>query len=150
MIGLVDGLVGAVLRTLRLPAADRRRRVAAALELTRASLELRLRPASRAVSLLGRLDAGDAAPVGAAELAEAGRVGVAVAGAARRLPWRPTCLRQALAARRMLVRRGIEARVHVGVTDARAGEAHAWVTVGGHAVVGRPGVERFVPLAAFG
>jgi hypothetical protein len=30
------------------------------------------------------------------------------------------------------------------------GEAHAWVTVGGQAVVGLPGRERFVPLAAFG
>jgi hypothetical protein len=49
----------------------------------------------------------------------------------------------------MLRRRGISSELHLGVTSASVGEAHAWVTVGGHPVVGRPGLERFVPLAAF-
>jgi hypothetical protein len=49
----------------------------------------------------------------------------------------------------MLRRRGIACTLHLGVTNARVAEAHAWVTVDGEAVVGRPGLERFVPLAAF-
>jgi hypothetical protein len=151
MIRPVDTLIGAGVRTLRLPAIDRRRKLEAAVELTRASLELRLVPSSRTASLLGTLQGADGRQaVSSDELREAGRVGLVVAAAARRLPWRPTCLRQALAVRRMLRRRGIGARLHIGVTDASVGEAHAWVTVDGNPVIGRPGLERFVPIAAFG
>jgi hypothetical protein len=138
-------------RVLRLPAGDRRRTVEAAAQLARASLEFRFVPTRRAVALLGAVGSRDDEdePVGAARLDDAERVGDAVARVARRLPWRPTCLRQALAVQRMLRRRGIASRIHLGVTDATVGAAHAWVTVEGHAVVGRPGLERFVPLAAF-
>jgi hypothetical protein len=99
---------------------------------------------------LGRVDggAGAAAP-SAAELEEAARVGSAVSRAGARLPWHPTCLRQALATQRMLRRRRIAAQLHLGVTSPREPSAHAWVTVGGRPVVGGSGVERYVPLTAF-
>lgn len=121
-------------------------RVEAAVELLRASVELRLRRDS--VSLLGELDADPPAPVDPDRLREAKRVGYVIGAGAARLPWHPNCLPQALAAHRMLRRRGIPSRLHLGVAAGR--EAHAWVTVGDRAVIGAAGRERFVPLAAFG
>ena len=127
------------------------------MQLTRASLELRLRPASRTIALLGEHQTHGRPDevVGAAKLREAERVGRAVARVARVLPWHPTCLRQALAVQRMLRRRQIACRLHLGVTHpsvthTSGGTAHAWVTVEDHPVVGRAGVESLVPLAAFG
>ena len=127
-----------------------RRAVEAAAELARASLELRLTPSRRTVGLLGILQsAGQHEAVAAGQLQTALRVGGTVTRVAACLPWHPTCLRQALAAQRMLRRRGIPCRLHLGVTGATTRQAHAWVTVGEEAVAGRPGLERFVPLAAF-
>lgn len=76
----------------------------------------------------------------------------AIAAAARRLPWRPVCLPQALAARRLLVRRGLDATLYLGVRcgcDATAGMvAHAWVECAGEIVVGGDGAG-FTVLARF-
>jgi hypothetical protein len=126
--------------------------VEAAAQLTRASLELRLRRASRTIALLGepRTYGVPDELVGTAKLREAERVGRAVARVAGVLPWHPTCLRQALAVQRMLRRRKIPCRLHLGVTHPSVGTAHAWVTVEGRPVVGRAGLEALVPLAAFG
>jgi hypothetical protein len=143
-------LFGASAKMLRLPAPQRRRLAEAVAELARASVEFRLAPSSKTVALLGppRQDVEDE-PVDREGLDEAVRVGHAVAAAAARLPWHPKCLPQALAVQRMLRRRGIAGSLHLGVTAASAAEAHAWVTVAGRPVIGRSGVERFVPLAAF-
>ena len=122
----------------------------AALQLTRASLDLRLRPNRRAVALLGvHVQHQPDAPVSALTLREAQQVGGTVTRVARALPWRPTCLRQALAVQRMLHRRNIPCRLRLGVTHPSIGTAHAWVTVGDHPVVGRSGIERVTPLASF-
>jgi hypothetical protein len=123
----------------------------AALQLTRASLELRLLPASRTVALLGehQPEARRDHVVGVAKLREAEQVGRAVARVAQVLPWRPTCLRQALAVQRMLRRRKIACRLHLGVTHPSTGTAHAWVTVEDRPVVGQAGLDSQVPLAAF-
>jgi hypothetical protein len=61
------------------------------------------------------------------------------------------CLPRALAAHAMLRRRGIASQVCLGVAQA-AGElaAHAWVEVGGEAVVGGIEAAKFTRLAAFG
>jgi hypothetical protein len=124
--------------------------IEAAAEVTRASLELRLTPASKITGLLGTLQTTEpSAEAGVEQLREAARVGLTVARVAPRLPWSATCLPQALAVRRMLRRRRIPNRLHLGVTSATVGEAHAWVTVDEHPVVGGAGVERYVPLAAF-
>ena len=128
------------------------RALEAAGELTRASLELRVLPSARTVALLGVLqtDDGPDPRVGAERLREARRVGGTVARVAGLLPWHPTCLRQALAVQRMLGRRNIASRLHLGVTHPAVGTAHAWVTVEDQPVVGRSGLECLVPLAAFG
>jgi hypothetical protein len=143
-------LLKAAFRVLRLPAPDRRRRIEAAFELTRASVELRLLPSARAVGLLGAPGRiGAEVAVADDGMREAVRTGRTIARVAARLPWHPTCLRQALATQRMLRRHGIACTLHLGVTNIAAAEAHAWVSVGGQEVVGQAGVERYVPLAAF-
>jgi hypothetical protein len=122
----------------------------AAVELARASMELVLLPSDRIVPRLGDHAGSPEPPVGPAQSGAAARVGAAVAAAARRLPWRPTCLRQAVAAGRMLHRRGIGSRIHLGVAaEPGALAAHAWVTVGGRVVLGGRGAERFTAVAAF-
>jgi hypothetical protein len=141
---------GAVGAALRLSPHDRRRALEAGVQLTRASLELRMMKSTRAAELLGTVRHGDATEaVGPADQREAERLGRTVAAVAWRLPWHPTCLRQALAVQRMLRRRGIASRLHLGVADVSVNAAHAWVTVEGRPVVGRRGIERFVPIAAF-
>lgn len=150
----VDGepsLLDSARRLVRLRGEDRRRALEAIWELTRATLAIRFTPSRDSVRLLGSIDRdGEEPAVPPAQLGEARRVGNMVERAARRLPWHPTCLRKALAVKRMLRRRGIPCRLHLGVQSASVGVAHAWVTVDGQPVVGRRGRERFVPLAAFG
>ena len=134
---------------LQLPRAERRRAIEAAFELTRASVELRLRPSARSVGLLGSPQpAGSDAPVADDARTEAMRTGHAIARVSARLPWEPTCLRQALAAQRMLRRRQVPSTLHIGVTGGQAA-AHAWLCVGGVPVVGQAGHERYLPLVAF-
>jgi hypothetical protein len=134
-----------------MPQADRIRHLEAIAQLTRASLELRLKPSRRTVALLGSVQREpETVSVDRSQLEEAVLVGQAIARDARRLPWHPTCLRQALAAQRMLKRRGIASRLHLGVTSMSEGAAHAWVTVNGRPILGGQGLERYVPLAAFG
>ncbi|MDX2101866.1 MAG: lasso peptide biosynthesis B2 protein [Alphaproteobacteria bacterium] len=88
----------------------------------------------------------------------AAAVAHALARARRRLPWRPTCLMEGLAARAMLRRRGVPTRLVFGVRRTAEGmEAHAWViaaqadpsgpTEG--TVCGGPAAVGFSPLAAF-
>jgi Transglutaminase-like superfamily len=138
-------------RLARLRRVDRRLALEAIWELARATLEIRFTASRDTVRLLGLIDRdGDEPAVPIPQLREARRVGNMVERAARHLPWHPTCLRQALAVKRMLRRRGIPCRLHLGVESASEGVAHAWVTVDDRPVVGRRGHERFVPLAAFG
>jgi hypothetical protein len=139
-----------ILGALRLPPSERRIAVEAALELTRASVVLKLVRRGSAVGMLGRVAGNDAGePVDAASVAAAEGLGEMVARVASRLPWKPSCLRQAVAAQRMLRRRNIPGRLHVGVASPRERGAHAWVTVGGDPVVGEAGRGEFAPLAAF-
>jgi hypothetical protein len=76
------------------------------------------------------------------------RVGHAVESVARRLPWRPACLAQALATRAMLRRRGIPCLTHLGVVGTGPLAAHAWVTVNG-AVVQGGAVAEITEVAVF-
>lgn len=57
-------------------------------------------------------------------------IGRAVAAAARRLPWHPLCLPQALAAGSMLSWRGYSCRICFGAQKSAGGlTAHAWLTL---------------------
>jgi Transglutaminase-like superfamily len=74
--------------------------------------------------------------------------------AASRVPWKPLCLSQAIAAKLMLTRRGIASTLYFGVRKtadpAREFQAHAWVRAG--VVDVTPSGERrdFAVIAMFG
>lgn len=76
------------------------------------------------------------------------RVAWAVAAAARRTPWRSKCLEQAIAAKAMLRRRGIESTLYLGVVREPMA-AHAWLRVGEHNVTGGQDVSRYAVVASF-
>ncbi|AWK88361.1 lasso peptide biosynthesis B2 protein [Azospirillum thermophilum] len=79
----------------------------------------------------------------------AAAVGRAVEAAARRLPWHPLCLEQALAAAILLRRRGIPCSLCIGVAvgGGRGFRAHAWLTAAGGTVCGGPAAVGMTPLA---
>jgi hypothetical protein len=62
-----------------------------------------------------------------------------------------SCLTQALAARVLLGRRGLDTRLHIGAVKEDEGGflAHAWLESGGEVVVGGHELERYTPLASF-
>lgn len=72
----------------------------------------------------------------------------AINAACSRIPGTEKCLVKALAAQQMLLRRGIDARVRIGVPKTLSGnfEAHAWVESQGRTIVGESRSERFVAL----
>lgn len=104
------------------------------LYLTVATLWVAVTPDRRLPHLLGDLEAGTP------ELSQSrapSRLGRDIEAIARRLPWHPRCLVQAVAAQRLLRRRGLPAVVHLAVTPGSQLEAHAWVSSQGRPVVGR-------------
>jgi predicted DCC family thiol-disulfide oxidoreductase YuxK len=65
-------------------------------------------------------------------------------------PWRSTCLVQALAAYRVLERRGCRASLFLGVKQGAADlEAHAWLALGPRVITGQAVAEQFAPVAVF-
>ena len=81
------------------------------------------------------------------------RVSWALDAAARRTPWRSTCLIRALAGRAMLRRRGIPSTLYLGVNPRPIGSggltAHAWLRSGTMLVVGGREKEGFTEVACF-
>lgn len=73
----------------------------------------------------------------------------ALRAAARRLPWRTTCLARAMAGRLMLAWRGRPSTLVLGVaSDDKGFAAHAWLMSGDGYVCGGRDARRFRPLAA--
>ena len=93
-----------------------------------------------------RVRASSAQP--APDLARIGRI---IRAVAEKTPWRSVCFHQAIAAQRILCRRGMAADLHYGVRKQPDGmiEAHVWVTAQGHPVVGCEIMADFVPLTSF-
>ena len=114
----------------------------AAIELTVASLAMARRTDREITALLGVPLAGPnpEAPISAQTPVDspAARVGRAVERVARISPAHPRCLPQAIATRRMLKRRRIPSRGHLGVVGTAPLSTHAWVTVDGAVVQGGP------------
>jgi len=84
-----------------------------------------------------------------AHLAE--EIGWAMTRAARHVPFKAVCLPQAMAARIMLKRRGVDSVLHFG---ARIGQdkpidAHAWLDAAGVEVTGYPVANTFAEIACF-
>lgn len=78
-------------------------------------------------------------------------VSMATWSAARRLPFTPNCLEQALAASWMLRRRGSKPTVVIGLSRDRQGDsAHAWlIGEGGAVLTGGASAPKFVAVTAF-
>jgi len=92
------------------------------------------------------------------QVSAARRVGVVVAAVAQSLPFRALCLQQAIAARRMLRRRGYSAALYLGVNTTRAARiapklgtaAHAWLCLGTEVICGDVGLDQYAVVARFG
>jgi len=112
---------------LRLPYAERRIALAAAVLLPMAAITLRFSSAHRAHAIAparGKLRS--VTPVDAQRIAEL--VGMVAA----RLPGRPQCLTRAMVVCRMLRARGVDARLRIGARhEGERLEAHAWGEVDG-------------------
>jgi hypothetical protein len=133
----------------RLPSADRLLLAEATVALSVAGLRLSVTSFARIAAGLGRHMDESADAVDAAALKQAARVRWAVETVARHLPWKPVCLPQALAAKRMLRRRGIASTLYLGVDPAKQLDAHAWVRVGRMIVTGGPREDRFAVVSTF-
>ncbi len=79
------------------------------------------------------------------------RISWMVMAASRYVP-RATCMTQALAAQILLVRRGYDAMLRIGVARDNRGAfvAHAWVEQDGRVIVGEHGYRDFTPLPSAG
>ncbi len=84
-----------------------------------------------------------------AQLAVAQSIRWAIHATARRLPWHPVCLPQALTAQWMLRRRGITSTLYLGVDPGSRYDAHAWVRAGALIVTGGPRRPEFVVVSTF-
>ena len=127
--------------------------VEAALCLGLAQLLL-LVPFRRLVPLLGRPqvgNGGETVALGADQRVGALTVRRALLRAGNRLPWQPSCLVRAVAARLMLWRRRIPSVLHLGARNASETElaAHAWLRCGEIDVVGVEGASEYAPIVAF-
>jgi hypothetical protein len=83
-------------------------------------------------------------------------VGWAVTRAARHVPFNAVCLPQAMAARIMLKRRGVDSVLHFGARIGRDKmgqdkpiDAHAWLDAAGVEVTGYPVANTFAEIACF-
>ncbi len=79
------------------------------------------------------------------------RASLAIGTASRHLPWRPTCLARATAAKAMLRVRGVSSTLYLGV--ARDGEvglrAHAWLTARGDVLTGGDEARGYEVISSF-
>ncbi len=109
-------------------------------------------PFKRTAAWLGNPARPDAAAaVEPAELDRARTVCRRVARLAQHVPWRTSCLVQAVAGWMLLKRRGMAATIRLGVKkDEGKLAAHAWLIVGEEAVLGGAAAASFTPLADMG
>jgi hypothetical protein len=132
---------------LRLPPADRRLLVTAALLQVAIRLGLALFPYRKVRGLVDRLaltsPRRQPAPPASPE-----RIAWAVTRASCSVPG-ATCLTQALAAQVLLERRGHPARVRVGIGRAEGARllAHAWVECDGRILLGGTDLSQYTPLS---
>ena len=72
-------------------------------------------------------------------------------GLENRTPWKNTCLVKALATHRMLQKRQIDHRIHIGVAPKlnKHFDAHAWLSVGNEIILGGENLDRFHEISGF-
>src|SRR5262245_1655660 len=67
------------------------------------------------------------------------------------LPWHSKCLDQALAAQRMLTRRGLESTLYLGMMKISAQQwtAHAWIRCHNHWVIGYHSNQHYIVVGTY-
>ena len=134
---------------VRLPAAERRLLIKAALLLAATRVGVWLLPFRTVRRVVARMAD---APAGfrSADRSSMEEVVRAVGRAGRLLSCASTCLTEAVVAQVMLARRGHPATLRIGVARSEEGrfEAHAWVESGGRVMIGGHELGRYAPLAA--
>jgi Transglutaminase-like superfamily len=144
-------------RFARLPPARRALLAKAAMWLVAARAALALFPFRTIAARLGMLQSPEDAsslccsPLSPAQRLEVQEIAWAVSRAARHVPFRAVCLPQAIAAKAMLRRRGIDSVLHFGVAKRadQSLDAHAWLDAAGIAVTGFPVGAEFMEVACF-
>ena len=139
---------------LRMPREEKLLALELAVELARARFELSWLPFRWVAPGLGPLLPAGEEPTAGPEppgpdllVARVARVTGILAAS---LPWSCTCLVQAMAALRVLRRRGRPTRLFLGVRRGAGLEAHAWLTCAGRMVTGGRGHADFIPVGRFG
>ena len=127
------------------PPADWRLATEALASLAIAALARALLPFDRLVS------APKPSPHGRRTSEAPARIGWAVKAAARRAPWRAQCLVQAVAARAMLRRRGLDCTLYYGARTGGAHglHAHVWLRVGESDIIGGDLADQFAVLGVY-
>ena len=125
--------MGALGKVVRLTRDDRRLLLRALVAVGSAWVTLRLFPPSKVLRKVSE----DITLQAPRRPQTAGRIGWAIAAAARYIPG-SKCLVQAIAGRNLLARYGFSGAIHIGVAKDSKNwlSAHAWVEVEGRAVIG--------------
>lgn len=119
------------------------------LELAWLSLALRLVHFRRLAPLLGRQGAQTPGEHPDQDHPTVLRVAGYTPRLASLLPWRCACLPQAMAAKRVLARRGYPSTLYLGVRKDDTLEAHAWLRYGSRIVTGKREMPSFTPISSF-
>lgn len=143
------GLIALLSRFCALSPGERRLALEATLALGLAASAIALFRFRRIAAIAGRARGNEIDGAQAARLV--GQVRWAVAGCARRVPWRSKCFEQGLAAQWMLSRRRVAATLYFGLAkrDGSALMAHVWVRAGRLDVIGCENSADFSELARF-
>lgn len=125
--------MGALGKVFRLNPGDRWLLLRAFVAVGSAWVAVRLLPASVVLRIVSE----ETPPLSPGQPQTAGRIGWAIAVAARCIPG-SKCLVQAIAGRNLLARYGFPSAIHIGVAKDSKNwlSAHAWVEVGGQTVIG--------------
>jgi len=151
------GLMARLRKVAALPWAERWLLLQVFVLLGLARLALRLIPFRRMARHLGPLQVETPPDAPPEHLAQARRVGLAIARVSPYTPWTSNCFPQALAAKYWLQRRRIPTTLYLGVALNKGEaeirlemEAHAWLRCGPLFVTGGRGHQRYTVTACFG
>lgn len=116
--------------------------------LVAASVAIKLLPFRRVAAAASRPRRGAGVRVDDARLR---KLRWAVEAWGRRVPWRAVCFQRGLALHSLLRRRGIDSRLHYGVSPVGEGglSAHVWISVEGRDWLGGEEAAQFALLATF-
>ena len=130
-----------VRKFMQLPAERRLLLAEACLYLVNARIQTSTLPFQRITRTLDTALADPPRPLSPAQQSVVSDLASAVQQAARHLPIKLLCLQQAIAAKRMLARRGIPGTLYLGTQRDQEGQlsAHAWLSSGTTSVTGGSG-----------